>query len=107
VLNHLETLAPLGIDTRDTVLEFSPGPLADLSHDLDLSVSTFHNEGFGLIHLESLAAGTPVVAYQEGGQVDILSGEEAGILVDGGIADFAAGIIALLKYHDRRFAMGK
>ena len=54
-----------------------------------------------------LAAGTPVVAYREGGQVDILSGEEAGILVDGGTADFAAGVVALLKDHDRRFAMGK
>lgn len=81
--------------------------LADIYFDLDLSVSTFRNEGFGLVHLESLAAGTPVVAYNEGGQVDIFKGNDAGILVDGGPAQFAEAVAGLLRDHERRFAMGR
>ncbi|MBP2674673.1 MAG: glycosyl transferase group 1 [Deltaproteobacteria bacterium] len=80
--------------------------IPDVFHDLDLSVTTHRNEGFGIVHLESLAAGTPVVAYNEGGFVDIFKGEDVGVLVDGGPADFAAATIALLSDDARRFAMG-
>jgi glycosyltransferase involved in cell wall biosynthesis len=80
--------------------------IPDVFHDLDLSVTTHRNEGYGLVHLESLAAGTPVVAYNEGGFVDIFRGEDVGSLVDGGTAEFAAAAITLLKDDARRFAMG-
>jgi glycosyltransferase involved in cell wall biosynthesis len=81
--------------------------IPDVFYDLDLSVSTFRNEGFGIVHLESLAAGTPVVAYNEGGVVDILAGERAGVLVDGSLPEFAAAVVDLLDDHEKRFAMGK
>lgn len=81
--------------------------LPDLFHDMDLSVSTHRNEGFGIVHLESLAAGTPVVGYNEGGYVDIFKGEDAGVLVDGGKEEFASTVIELLEDHERRFAMGR
>ena len=81
--------------------------MADIFYDFDLTVSTFRNEGHPLAPLESLAAGTPVVAYNEGGQVDILQGEEAGILVDGGTAEFVAAVAELLRDDERRFAMGR
>lgn len=81
--------------------------LEDMYFDLDLSVTTHRNEGFGLVHLESLAAGTPVVAYSEGGQVDILAGEEVGKLVDGGKREFAAAVADLLRDHDKRLSMGR
>ena len=81
--------------------------LRELYFDFDLTVSTFRNEGFGLVHLESLANGTPVVAYDEGGQVDIFRGSSAGVLVHGGAAEFAAALIQLLRDHERRFAMGR
>jgi glycosyltransferase involved in cell wall biosynthesis len=80
--------------------------IPDVFHDLDLSVTTHRNEGFGIVHLESLAAGTPVVAYNEGGFVDIFKGEDVGVLVDGGAAEFAAATIELLSDDARRFAMG-
>lgn len=80
--------------------------IPDVFHDLDLSVTTHRNEGFGIVHLESLAAGTPVVAYNEGGFVDIFKGEDVGVLVDGGTGDFAAATIALLGDDALRFAMG-
>ena len=81
--------------------------IGDLFHDLDLSVSTHRNEGFGIVHLESLAAGTPVVAYNAGGYVDIFKGEQVGVLVDGGGEDLAAEINGLLRDDERRFAMGR
>lgn len=81
--------------------------LADIFFDLDLSVTTYRNEGFGIVHLESLAAGTPVVCYNEGGQVDIFRGKDVGGLVNGGVAEFAGTVAELLKDDVRRFAMGK
>lgn len=81
--------------------------ISDVYFDLDVSVSTFRNEGFGLVHLESLAAGTPVVVYDEGGQVDIFKGSAAGILVSGGPESFAAAVSGLLHDHEHRFAMGR
>ena len=80
--------------------------IPDIFYDLDLSVTTYRNEGFGVVHLESLAAGTPVVAYNEGGFVDIFKGEHAGVLVDGCRHDFADAVIDLLKDHENRFSMG-
>ncbi|MGA7829163.1 MAG: glycosyltransferase family 4 protein [Geobacteraceae bacterium] len=80
--------------------------LTDIYFDLDLSVSTFRSEGFGLVHLESLAAGTPVVTYNAGGQIDIFSDGGAGVLVDGGIKEFASVVVDLLSDNERRFAMG-
>ncbi|MGA7826885.1 MAG: glycosyltransferase family 4 protein [Geobacteraceae bacterium] len=81
--------------------------LSEVYFDFDISVSTFRNEGFGLVHLESMAAGTPVIAYNEGGQVDILRDGKGGILVDGGVAEFAAAVHGLLKDHEQRFALGR
>src|SRR6266567_5165156 len=52
VLNHLETVAPLGIDARDTALEFSPGPEAE-RYAADL----FTAEGL---------AGATVIAFNPG-----------------------------------------
>lgn len=81
--------------------------IPDVFFDFDLSVSTHRNEGYGIVHLESLAAGTPLVAFNEGGMVDILRGEDVGILVDGGPREFAAAVAGLLRDRARRFAMGR
>ena len=81
--------------------------MADIFFDLDLSVTTFRNEGFGLVHLESLAAGTPVVSYDEGGMVDLLRSGEAGRVVHGGPTEFAAAVAELLTDHETRFALGR
>jgi glycosyltransferase involved in cell wall biosynthesis len=80
--------------------------IPDVFFDFDLSVTTHRNEGFGIVHLESLAAGTPVVTYDEGGMVDILRGEEVGAIVAGGAREFAAAVAGLLRDHSRRFVMG-
>ena len=81
--------------------------IPDVFFDFDLSVTTHRNEGFGIVHLESLAAGTPVVCYNVGGMVDIFRVEDVGVMVDGGPAEFAAAVIELLRDDMRRFALGQ
>lgn len=81
--------------------------IPEVFFDFDLSISTHRNEGYGIVHLESLAAGTPLVAFNQGGLVDILQGEDVGILVDGGPRELAEAVAGLLRDHDRRFDMGR
>ena len=49
---------------------------------LDLNVSAFRNEGFGLSVVEGLAGGTRFVGYRAGGYPEIVSAAGAGSLVD-------------------------
>lgn len=81
--------------------------IPDVFYDFDISVTTHRNEGFGIVHLESMAAGTPVITYDQGGMVDIFKGENVGVVVSGGANDFTAAIVRLLKDHSLRFSMGK
>ena len=79
--------------------------LSDVFFDLDLSVSTHRNKGFGIVHIESLAGLTPVVAYKNGGLMEIIE-KGGGVLVDGGAEDFARAVSDLLSDDDRRFRLG-
>lgn len=72
----------------------------DVFYDLDISVSTHKNEGFGIVHIESLVLGTPVVAYNCGGLVEILRGG-GGVLIDGGVPEFCKAIIDLIRNKER------
>lgn len=85
----------------------NPERLPDLYFDLDLAVSTFRNEGFGLVFLESMAAGTPVVSYNAGGVRDILAEGVGGVMVDGGPQEFAAAVAGLLADDRQRFKAGR
>jgi glycosyltransferase involved in cell wall biosynthesis len=46
----------------------------------DLYVSSSQHEGFGLVFLEGMAAGLPVICYDHGGQTDFLVDGETGYL---------------------------
>ena len=47
----------------------------------DAFISTSQHEGFGLVYLEAMACGIPVVCYDYGGQTDFLTDGETGYLV--------------------------
>jgi glycosyltransferase involved in cell wall biosynthesis len=47
----------------------------------DAFVSTSQHEGFGLVFLEAMAFGLPIVCYDRGGQTDFLASSETGFVV--------------------------
>lgn len=75
--------------------------------DVDISVSTHRNEGFGIWVLEALAMGVPVVSANAGGIRDSLEGCPAGMLVDGGPPEMATAVIRVLKDDSLRAEMSK
>jgi len=79
--------------------------IPDVFFDLDLSVSTHRNEGFGIVHIESMACLTPVVAYDSGGLVEIVR-KGGGVLVEGGTREFARAVAELLSDDERRHRLG-
>src|SRR5262249_41016193 len=47
----------------------------------DIYVSTSQHEGFGLVFLEAMASGLPIVCYDHGGQTDFLEDKKTGFVV--------------------------
>lgn len=77
----------------------------DVFFDLDLSITTHRGEAFGIVHIESLASYTPVVAYNSGGLVEILE-KGGGILVEGGPEKMADAVSLLISDHALRKSLG-
>jgi len=74
----------------------------------DLYVATPQHEGFGLVFLEAMAAGLPIVSYNNGGQVDFLEEGKTGYLVDVGDTDTLARRIGqLCEDRQTRKSMGE
>jgi glycosyltransferase involved in cell wall biosynthesis len=64
----------------------------------DLFVSTTQHEGFGLVFLEAMAYGLPIVCYDHGGQTDFLADGETGALVP--LNDLERFTRELVRLHD-------
>jgi len=80
--------------------------LADLYAVMSVSVLCSHNEGFPNALLESMAAGTPVVAAEVGGVPELVEHERTGLLVKTRApGDFADAIERVLDQPDESAAM--
>jgi len=79
--------------------------IPDVLYDLDISVTTNRDEPFGIVHIESLASCTPLVAYNSGGPVEILE-RGGGILVDGGPEEMAESIFKAISDQELRKSLG-
>ena len=74
----------------------------------DLYVSTSQHEGFGLVFLEAMACGLPIVCYDFGGQTDFLQNQESGHLVPlNDLETFRERCLQLIKDPSQRERMGR
>jgi phosphatidylinositol alpha-mannosyltransferase len=85
----------------EAIDDIGVGELADVPQryrDATVTVLPSEDEAFGLVLVESLACGTPVVACRSGGMPDIVSSDDVGALVPvGDVAALAEAIIATCK----------
>ena len=99
----LEDLAQqLGIEER--VVLAGAVPYEQVPHYMaaaDLFVFASTAETQGLVLIEALAAGTPVVAVHASGTDDVLAGSDAGVLVEEDEVLFADVVLALLSQPER------
>ncbi len=72
---------------------------------IDLNISAFRREGFGLSVIEGMAAGTPFVGYRAGGYEEIVTQGENGYLVESQ-DEFVEIIIELLGDKERLNSLG-
>lgn len=64
----------------------------------DIFVSASQHEGFGLVFLEAMAFGLPVVCFDHGGQTDFLTSGETGFVLR--LNDLDAFTAAIVQLHD-------
>jgi glycogen(starch) synthase len=76
---------------------------------MDVLVNASSDEPFGLVIVEAMARGTPVVAVDSAGPSEIIESERSGLLIPtNGERDIAEGVAMLLRSPDltRHVVMG-
>jgi glycosyltransferase involved in cell wall biosynthesis len=72
----------------------------------DTFLSTATHEGFGLVFLEAMEAGIPIVCYNRGGQNDFLKDGKTGFLVDlGDKKQFQTKILEIINNNTLKSSM--
>jgi len=79
----------------------------ELLSNADLFVSTTAHEGFGIVFLEAMESGLPIVSYNCGGHVDFLTKDIAYLIPVGNISLFRETVIRLGENSDLRKRMGE
>jgi glycosyltransferase involved in cell wall biosynthesis len=73
----------------------------------DMYLSTAIHEGFGIVFLEAMECGLPIVCYDRGGQTDFLQDGKTGYLVPlGDSAGFTDRVAELARSESRRAEIG-
>ena len=72
----------------------------------DCYISSATHEGFGLVFLEAMESGLPVISYNRGGQNDFLIDGKTGFLIELGDMDmFLEKVLAIIRDTDLRKRM--
>jgi glycosyltransferase involved in cell wall biosynthesis len=92
-------IAEAGVQEAVTLAGFVPDEeLAEHYNLCDIFAMPSRAEGFGIVYLEALACGKPVLAGNKDGSRDALAGGELGLLVDpDDTAEIATEIIRVLR----------
>lgn len=111
MLNELKELSKkLDLDENIEFLGFVDESLKSLyfkSSDIFCLPSTTMSEAFGIVNLEAMASGIPIVSSNFGGIPDIVKEGENGLLAEpGDVEGLADALIYLLKNEDIRKKMG-
>lgn len=102
-------VSELGLESKT----FFPGRISDLELPLyyaaaDVCAVPSHYEPFGLVAIESMASGTPVVASDVGGlQFTVVDGETGLLVPPKDIKAFAEAVDLLLDNAELRHTLGK
>ena len=110
IVLELKSLAgSLGISERVKFIgSISQSELADYYRAADVLIFPSYYESFGLVALEAMASGIPVVASRVGGLMDLIKNGEAGYLVPFRCAEsFAEKLEVILANPSLQEAMGK
>jgi len=74
----------------------------------DMYASTSQHEGFGLVFLEAMACGLPIICYNHGGQTDFLESGATGYLIPlNDLVRFESRCRTLIKESGLRARMGR
>jgi glycosyltransferase involved in cell wall biosynthesis len=105
--NLVETCAKLGLQDRVHFAGFvSEGKKQQLLRASDIYVSAAEHEGFGIVYLEAMAAGLPIVTTFNGGQIDFLEKQKNALFVSTDSAgEISAAVTALLNDAALRHTM--
>ena len=105
--NYLENLA-IKVDVELEIKKLvSDSELVQLYNKAKLVVYAPYLEPFGLVPLEAMACGTPVVAVKEGGVRESVVHNESGWLTERDERDFAEAVTQLLLDEYKRWSMGR
>lgn len=90
---------------------FMPGPVADVTDELessDLMCLTSEYEGFGIVLIEAMSKGLPVVAFEYVGVDDIIDNGNNGYVVPFGDVDaYSEKLRFMIESAEERERMGK
>jgi glycosyltransferase involved in cell wall biosynthesis len=98
----------LGLDNNVTFLGSLPKQeLQSLLSSVDILVMPSRDEAFGIVYLEAMALGKPVVASNKGGIPEVVKNGRNGILVELDPGQIAQAIVRLLRDEGLRIKMSQ
>jgi glycosyltransferase involved in cell wall biosynthesis len=105
--NYIETLADRFGVTLQIQTRLDAEQMAIEHNRARLCIYSPVAEPFGLVPLEAMACGTPVVGIAEGGVQEIIRHEQTGLLIERDAKKFGAAIQALLNNPERLAIYGQ
>jgi glycosyltransferase involved in cell wall biosynthesis len=99
-LEYIQELAGRSHVDVEILYNLNVGKLREYYNRARLCVYTPRKEPFGLVPLEAMACGTPVVGVREGGVVESIVHGQTGLLVERDPDRFAAAVQSLLANPD-------